>query len=142
AYLRHEVLPRLRARWPDADAKLAQLAGLGGDAARDARAGLVERLRGAAELAAAEPGSPAARDLAAEGLETAPLLRLRPSLQREAVALLLGAYGLAPDLDVIEAARHNLAADRPWRRSLTTGVFLRVAYGRLAVEAERKDPEP
>lgn len=140
AYLRHEVLPRLRARWPDADHKLVQLAVLGADAARGARVGLGERLRGAAALAAAEPGSEAARALAAEGLETTALLRLRPDAQREAVALLLAAGGLAPDLALIEAVRAQLAAGQPWRRSVADGVFLRIAYGRVALEARGSEP--
>lgn len=140
AYLRHEVLPRLRARWPDADRKLARLASLGADNARGARAELGERLRGAAALAAAEPGSQAAKALAAEGLETAALLRLRPHSQREAVALLLTAGGLAPDLELIEAVRAQFAVGQPWRRSVADGVFLRIAYGRLALEARGSEP--
>ncbi len=112
AWLRHEVLPVLTARYPAAKSKLAQFATL----QRDQAAALQTQ---------------AERFFRDEGLGTAQLSRQPPAVQRAALAAFLQAAELPPDLDHIETLRRSLDATKPTRISLPKGQEARVAYGRL-----------
>ncbi len=129
AWLRHEVTPLLRSRYPHASAQLARTAaGLG--EARDAVDEVAARLYGTASLSVI-------------AVATAPA-----ALQRAALAGLLKASGVEPRFDLLEEARAALrrvsvlddpTSAAPWRRSVGRGKVLRIAYGRAEVvsEAER-----
>ena len=114
AWLRHEVLPSLIARYPNLTAQLAQLATLQRDQARH-----VQTL---------------ASDLFEEtSLPVAALQREDAAVQREAIAELLRRAQVPPDTFHIETLRENLGTASPFRLSLPRGQTARLAYGRLEV---------
>ena len=112
AWLRHEVLPVLSARYPAAKPKLAQFAEL-------------QRDQAAALQTQAEPL------FSAGGLEVTRLSRQSPAVQRAALETLLRRAAVPPDLGHIELLRRSLDAAKPTRISLPKGKEARVAYGRL-----------
>ena len=114
AWLRHEVLPSLIARYPNLTAQLAQLAILQRDQAR-----YVQTL---------------ASDLFEEtSLPVAALQREDAAVQREAIAELLRRAQVPSDTFHIETLRENLGTASPFRLSLPRGQTARLAYGRLEV---------
>lgn len=119
AWLRQEILPALRARHPEADARIFALAGLQRDQAAFVRAAATRLLA---------PGD--------EHLDAVRLSRQPVALQREALALLLARAGAGVDLQRIERVRERLAAPHPYRESLGAGAALRVAYGRVEVTGD------
>ena len=112
AWLRHEVLPVLTARYPAAKPKLAQFAEL-------------QRDQAAALQSQAEPF------FSAGGLEVTRLSRQPPAVQRAALETLLRRAAVPPDLGHLETLRRSLDATKPTRISLPKGKEARVAYGRL-----------
>ena len=112
AWLRHEVLPVLSARYPAAKPKLAQFAEL-------------QRDQAAALQTQAEPL------FSAGGLEVTRLSRQSPAVQRAALETLLRRAAVPPDLGHIELLRRSLDAAKPTRISLPKGKEARVAYGWL-----------
>ncbi len=113
AWLRHEVLPLLRARYPNLAGQLAQLAVLQRD-----QAAHFERL--------------AAR-LFEEGLPISALQKEDAAVQREAIAELLRRAEVPPDLFHVETLREHLMTASPFRLSLPKDKTARLAYGRLEV---------
>jgi tRNA(Ile)-lysidine synthase len=145
AWVRYAVLPRLEAYAPGVTHRLARLAGqqqaLAAFVATEAR----RRIPGLAAVMAAQ--RPFAEDAdapqvdvgsaraAAEGLEVATLLQQPLALQREALAALLRAAGVEVDLQRVERVRERLRSEdaTPWRGSVGSKRWWRVAYGRVAV---------
>ncbi len=128
-YLRHEILPRLQARWPGCGTSLARSVRLCAEAADGLVAVAGERLA----------GNPAGPDcLAIDWLLSQPPA-LRPSLLREWVRgrglPLPGAEALRRILDEVTGAGADRAPRVEW-----AGVQLRRYRGRLFVE--RPLPEP
>lgn len=123
AWLRHEVLPLLRGRYPSAAAQLGRHAFLQRDVA--------DFIRGAAGLLLRE-----------EGFEQADLLRAHPAVRREAVRSLFDRAGVAPTADSIEKVVRHLGQEEPFRLSIGPGLALRLAYGRLEVARPAAAPEP
>ena len=123
AWLRHEVLPLLRRRYPAATAQLGRHALLQRDVA--------DFVRGAAALLRRE-----------EGFEQAALLKAHPAVRREAVRSLFDHAGVAPAADQIEKVLRHLGQEEPFRLSIGPGVVLRLAYGRLEVARRAAAPEP
>ncbi|MBM7059832.1 tRNA lysidine(34) synthetase TilS [Pseudomonas sp. UL073] len=124
-YLRHEVVPRLQAHWPQVQANLARAA----DHLREAQ-GLLDELA-ESDLAAAQ--GPAGLDwLTLPSLALAPLTQLSPARQRNALRHWLAGRTLLPDSAHWagwEALRDAGADARPlWR--LAQGELHRAA-GRL-----------
>ena len=113
AWLRHEVLPLLKARYPNLAGQLAQLAVLQRD-----QAAHFERL--------------AAR-LFEEGLPVSALQKEDAAVQREAIAELSRRAEVSPDAFHIETLREHLMTASPFRLSLPKGRTARLAYGRLEV---------
>lgn len=123
AWLRHEVVPLLKGRYPHAPAQLARTAaGLG--EARDAIDEVASRLYGTSSLSVSA------------------VARAPAALQRAALAGLLRAAGSEARFDLLEDARAVLArigdlddpsSAAPWRQSVGQGKVLRIAYGRIEV---------
>lgn len=116
AWLRHDVLPVLRQRYPAVKEKLARYA---------------ELQRDQADVL----GAQAEQFLWRGGLELARLQGEPPALQRAAIAALLARAGVSLDTGRIEALRDHLDAAKPVRVSLPRGRHARIAYGRLEVVA-------
>ena len=114
AWLRHEVLPSLTARYPDLTAQLAQLATLQRAQARHFQTLTSNLFEGA-------------------GLPVAALQKEDAAVQREAVAELLRRAQVPPDMFHVETLRENLGAASSFRLSLPSGQTARLAYGRLEV---------
>ncbi len=114
AWLRFEVLPLLKARYPNLTAQLAQLAVLQRDQAAHLNALAHPLFEG-------------------ESLSVDKLLREDAALQREAVAELLRRAQVPPDTFHLETLRKNLTTSSPFRLSLPKGKVARLAYGRLEV---------
>ena len=112
AWLRHEVLPVLTARYPAAKLKLAQFAELQRD-----------------QVAALQ--TQAERFFRDEGLGATQLSRQPLAVQRAALAAFLHRAELPADLNHIETLRHALNAASPIRISLPKNKEAQVAYGRL-----------
>ncbi|MEX2536128.1 MAG: tRNA lysidine(34) synthetase TilS [Trueperaceae bacterium] len=112
AWLRQEVTPLLRRRFPTSRLQLARHAFLQRDVA--------DYIREAAERLRHE-----------EGFDQAELSRAHPAVQREAVRFLFDEAGAAPAMERIEEVRGHLGEKRPYRQTLRPGVGLRLAYGRL-----------
>ena len=114
AWLRHEVLPFLRGRYPD----------------------LADNLAGLAELQQGQRGalrSQAEKLLFSGTLNLARLRRQPPAVQRTALAELLRRAGVAPDRGHLEALRAQLGRTGPTRVSLPGGKTALLAYGNLSV---------
>lgn len=122
AWLRHEILPRLEARYPHAKAALARFAALQYDQAEALAAQAEGLLDGGA-------------------LELGRLRRAPAAVQRAALAALLGRAGVPPDLAHIEQLRQHLDRKAPLRLSLPKAKTARLAYGRLEV-VEAGGPTP
>lgn len=152
AWVRHAVLPRLEGYAPGATHRLARLAIVQRDLAAFVRAEARRRVRGVATLqgpdrsfgedaAAGVPLAPggatggAPGGAAAEGLDALALARQPVAVQREALAALLTAAGIGVEQHRIEAVRGRLTEVGPWRASVGTGRWWRLAYGRVAVVA-------
>jgi tRNA(Ile)-lysidine synthase len=154
-WVRHAVLPRLEAYAPGATHRLARLATVQRDLAAFVRAEARRRVRGVAALQGPERSfgeddvgdAPLASavEAAAEGLEARALARQPVAIQREALAALLGAAGVAVEQHRIEAVRGRLTEIGPWRASVGAGRWWRLAYGRVAVasiaEVGEGDPD-
>lgn len=127
AWLRHQLLPKLEERFPDAQVKLAQAA----DQQRAARAALESE---------AERRFPTC-EVRAAALAAAPA-----ALQRSAIAQRIrhaGAEVNARLLTEIEVAVKEAAADAstaPWQLQLAPNTRARVAYGRFEVVREAASP--
>lgn len=114
AWLRHEVLPLLTARYPALLERLARLA----EVQRD-QAELLDAL---------------AAPLVDERGASVDTLRAQPrALQRQALKLLLTRAGVPVGGKHLEALRAALMQDTPTRLSLPRGHLARVAYGHVEV---------
>ena len=112
AWLRYEVLPLLRSRYPNVTRTLAGLAALQRD----------QETHFARESESFLEGS---------SVPVASLQRADAALQRQVVAQLLIRAHLQPDAAHIETVRRALRQEHPQRISLPKGYAARVAYGRL-----------
>jgi tRNA(Ile)-lysidine synthase len=144
AWVRHAVLPRLEAYAPGATHRLARLAIVQRDLAAFVRSEARRRVVGVAALQGPErsfgeddgggpPLAASAAAAAAEGLDARALARQPIAVQREALAALLAAAGVAVEQHRIEAVRARLTEDGPWRASVGAGRWWRLAYGRVAI---------
>jgi tRNA(Ile)-lysidine synthase len=143
AWVRHAVLPRLEAYAPGATHRLARLAIVQRDLAAFVRSEARRRVAGVALLQGPERsfgeddggGAPLAASAAAaaDGLDARALARQPIAVQREALAALLAAAGVAVEQHRIEAVRGRLTEDGPWRASVGAGRWWRLAYGRVAI---------
>ena len=122
AWLRHEVLPLLRGRYPSLADNLAGLAELQ-QGQRDALRGQAEKL------------------LSGETLDLARLRQQPPAVQRTALAELLRRVGVAPDREHLEAVRSQLERTGPTRVSLPGDKTAILAYGSLSVADAALRPE-
>ncbi len=114
AWVRHEVLPLLKARYPNLTGQLAQLALLQRDGAAHFK-------RLASSL------------FEEESLPTDALQKEDAAVQREAIADLLRRADVPPDLFHVETLREHLSTSSPFRLSLPKDKTARRAYGRLEV---------
>lgn len=114
AWLRHEVLPPLRSRYPNLSRNLAELAELQRDQ-RDALRVQGEKL------------------LDGETLDLGRLRRQPPAVQRAALAEVLRRAGVAPDRGHLETLRAQLERTEPTRVSLPGDKTAVLAYGALSV---------
>jgi tRNA(Ile)-lysidine synthase len=121
AWLRYEIVPRLEARYPHLKATLARLAALQRDQA--------EALAAQAEALFYEGG-----------LELGRLKRAPAAVQRAALAALLRRADVPPDLTHLEVLREHLSENAPLRLSLPKAKTARLAYGRLEVVAQVREP--
>jgi tRNA(Ile)-lysidine synthase len=143
AWVRHAVLPRLEAYAPGATHRLARLAIVQRDLAAFVRSEARRRVAGVAVLQGPERsfgeddsgGAPLAASAAAaaDGLDARALARQPIAVQREALAALLAAAGVAVEQHRIEAVRGRLTEEGPWRASVGAGRWWRLAYGRVAI---------
>ena len=154
AWVRYAVLPRLEAYAPGVTHRLARLAGQQQALAAFVAAEARRRIPGLATVMAVQ--RPFAEDAdqprvdqgaaraAAEGLEVATLLQQPVALQREALAALLRAAGVEVDLQRVERVRERMQSEdpAPWRGSVGSQRWWRVAYGRVAVVVADADPVP
>ena len=122
AWLRHEVLPLLAARYPQVKSKLGRVAEL----QQDQREAL--QLQGRALLQGGE-------------LSTAQLKRAPKAVQRQALADLLRAAGAPFDLAGLERILATLDSPHPRRHTLSEELTARTAYGKLSV-VKRGAPLP
>ncbi len=122
AWLRHEVLPLLRGRYPNLADNLAGLAEL--------QQGQRDALRGQAEEL-----------LSNRSLDLARLRRQPPAVQRTALAELLRRAGVAPDRGHLEAVRAQLGRTEPTRVSLPGDKTAILAYGSLNVADTTLQPD-
>ncbi len=154
AWVRHAVLPRLEGYAPGATHRLARMAAVQRDLAEFVRTEARRRVRGLAAVmgpersfgeddepvdGAASAGALAA-SAAADGLDARVLARQPAAVQREALAALLAAAGVAVDLHRLEAARGRLGDEGAWRASVGAGAWWRVAYGRVSVVRKAAPP--
>ena len=122
AWLRHEVLPLLKTRYPYVTRTLARLAAL----QRDQEAHFARESE---------------RFLEGSSVPVASLQKADAALQRHVIAQLLIRVHLQPDAAHIEAVRRALGQEHPQRLSLPKGYAARVAYGRLEL-LPPASPEP
>ena len=123
AWLRHEVMPLLGQRFPRTATRLGQHA--------EVQQRVAAFVREAAERLT--------RD---DGFDQDDLLAAHPAVQREAVRLLIDRAGVAPDGELIERVVQGLERREPDRVSLSPGMVLRLAYGRLEIAREAAAREP
>ena len=116
AWLRHEVLPLLKSRYPHVTRTLAGLARL----QRDQEA----HFTGESE-----------RFLEGSRTSVASLQKADAALQRQVITQLMTRSGLRTDAAHVEAVRRALSQEHPLRVSLPKGHLARVAYGRLELVA-------
>lgn len=115
AWLRHDILPLLRARHPDLDDQLH---------------GHVQLQRLHKDFTQSE----ARRFVDEAGVITAQRLRDRhPALQFTAVAHLLRAHGVSISMERLQRVSEALADGTDWRESLSPELQLRLQAGRLTV---------
>lgn len=114
AWLRHEIIPLLEARYPALKRTLTRLADVQRDTAAYLEHGARPFVKG---------GSVDAR-----ALSTRP-----PALQRTVLGKLLQDAGVAPDAQHLEELRQALSARRPVRISLPGNRLARLVYGTIKV---------
>jgi tRNA(Ile)-lysidine synthase len=122
AWLRHEVVPLLRERFPGVEERLARHGELQADVAKFVRSVAGELLRSGGLL------------------EVRELEDSHPAVQREAIRGLFDMAGVAPDSDKIERLRERLGSTHPYRLSIAPGKVLRIAYGRLELVGDGARP--
>ena len=144
AWVRQAVMPRLEAYAAGVSHRLARLAIVQRDVAGFVRAETRRRVREAQRLVPIQ-GAPATgetRAAAAEGIDAGRLAQQPAAVQREALAGLLAAAGVAVDLHRLELMRTHLTDGGPWRTSVGDGAWAVVAYGRVTVARASRSAPP